>query len=49
MDVGCPYDTRIKKRETSKTEKYTDFKYELLKEWKGAVIKVFILGVIIGF
>ena len=47
-DVGCPFDTRIKERERTKIERYTDLKYELLKVWKGEITKVFILRVIIG-
>ena len=48
VDVGCPFDKRIKEREKTKIEKYTNLKYELLKVWKGKVTKVFILPVIIG-
>ena len=48
MDVGCPFDTRIKERERTKIEKYTDLKYELPKVWKREGTKVFILPIIIG-
>ncbi|CAB3999177.1 Hypothetical predicted protein [Paramuricea clavata] len=27
VDVGCPFDTRVKERERTKIEKYTDLKY----------------------
>ncbi len=48
MDVGCPFDTRVKEREKTKIEKYTDLQYELPKVWRGEVNKVVILPVIIG-
>ena len=48
VDVGCPFDTRIKERERTKIEKYTDLKYELPKVRKGEVTKVFILPIIKG-
>jgi hypothetical protein len=48
VDVGCPFDTRVKGyMERTKLEKYTDLKYELPKVWKGEVTEVFILPVII--
>ena len=27
VDVGCTFDTRVKERERTKIEKYTDLKY----------------------
>jgi hypothetical protein len=48
LDVGCPFDTRVKERERTKIEKYIDRKYELPNVWKGEVTKVFILPVIVG-
>ena len=48
VDVGCPFDARIRERERTKIEKYTDLKYELLKVRKGEMTKVLILPVIIG-
>ena len=47
-DIGCPFVTRIKERETSKIEKYTSLKYELPKVGKGEATKIFILPIIIG-
>ena len=34
VDVGCPFDRSVKARETTKLEKYTGLKYELLRVWK---------------
>lgn len=48
IDVACPFDTRIEKKEREKIEAYTDLKYEILKCWKGEVKKVIIVPVIIG-
>ena len=33
IDVACPFDTRIKKKEQEKIEYYNDLKYEILKCW----------------
>ena len=48
IDVACPFDTRIQKKEKEKVDAYTDLKYEILKVWRGDVKKVVILPVIIG-
>ena len=48
IDVACPFDTRIGKKEREKVEYYTDLKYEILKCWKGEVKKVLIIPIIIG-
>ena len=48
IDVACPFDTRIGKKEREKVEYYTDLKYEILKYWKGEVKKVLIIPIIIG-
>ena len=48
IDVACPFDTRIQKKEKEKVDAYTDLKYEILKVWRGDVKKVIILPVIIG-
>ena len=48
VDGGCSFDTRIKERERTKIEKYTDLKYELPKVWKGEGTRVFILPIIKG-
>ena len=48
IDVACPFDTRIEKKEKEKFEHYTDLKYELLKVWKTDVNKVYIIPIVIG-
>ena len=50
IDVACPFDTRIKKKEQEKIEYYNDLdlKYEILKCWNKEVDKVMILPIVIG-
>ena len=48
IDVACPFDTRIDKKEHEKIEAYTELKYEVLKVWRAEVQKVFIVPIIIG-
>ena len=48
IDVACPSDTRIKKKEQEKIEYYNDLKYEILKCWNKEVDKVMILSIVIG-
>ena len=48
IDVACPFDTRIDKKEHEKIEAYTELKYEVLKVWWAEVQKVFIVPIIIG-
>ena len=40
IDVACPFDTWIGKKEREKVEYYTDLKFEILKCRKGEVKKV---------
>ena len=40
LDVTCPFDTRVIKKEKEKIEFYTDLKYEILKCWKHEVEKL---------
>ena len=48
IDVACPFNARIGKKEREKVEYYTDLKYEILNCWKGKVKKVLIIPIIIG-
>ena len=48
IDVACPFDTRIGKKETEKMEKYTDLRYEILKCWKGEVNSVMVVPIVVG-
>ena len=48
IDVACPFDTRVEKKEKEKFEHYTDLKYELLKVWNMEVTKVYIIPIVIG-
>ena len=48
LDVACPFDTRVIKKEKEKIEFYTDLKYEILKCWKHEVEKAVILPIVIG-
>ena len=48
IDVACPFDTRVEKKEKEKFEHYTDLKYELLKVWNTEVTKVYIMPIVIG-
>ena len=34
MDVACPFESRVDKKEVEKIEKYQDFKRELMMIWK---------------
>ena len=48
VDVACPFDPQIEKREMDEVKDYTDLKYEILKMWKNQVTKVYIVLVVIG-
>ena len=48
IDVACPFDTRIEKKEMERKNAYCDLKYEIFKVYKGEVNKVLIIPVIIG-
>ena len=48
IDVACPFDTRIVRKEKEKMEVYTDLKYEILKCWRNEVKTVIIIPVVIG-
>ena len=48
VDVACPFDTRVEKKEKEKFEHYTDLKYELLKVCNTEVTKVYIIPIVIG-
>ena len=48
VDVACPFDQRIEKKEKNKVKNYTDLKYEMLNVWKNEVTKVNIVPVVIG-
>ena len=48
IDVACPFDTRIGKKETEKMDKYTDLRYEILKCWKGEVNSVTVVPIVVG-
>ena len=48
IDVACPFNARIGKKEREKVEYYTDLKYEILKCWKWEVKKVLIILIVIG-
>ena len=48
IDVACPFDTRIEKKEMEKKDAYCDLKYEIFKVYKGEINKVFIIPIIIG-
>ena len=48
IDVACPFDTRVEKKEKEKFEYYTDLKYERLKVWNTEVTKVYIIPIVIG-
>ena len=47
VDVACPFDSRIEKKEKDKIKNYTDLKYEILKMWKNELTKVYIVTVVI--
>ena len=48
IDVACPFDTRVEKKEKEKFEYYNDLKYEVIKVWKSEVTKVYIIPIVIG-
>eukprot|EP00795_Rhopilema_esculentum_P013890 gene13890-biopygen3805 len=48
IDVACPFDTRVEKKEKEKFEHYTDLEYELLKGWNREITKVYIIPIVIG-
>ena len=48
IDVACPFNTRVEKKEKEKFEHYTDLKDEILKVWNTEVTKVFIIPIVIG-
>ena len=48
IDVVCPFDTRVEKKEKEKFEHNTDLKYELLKVWNREITKVYIIPIVIG-
>ena len=48
IDVACPFDSRIKKKEIEKKDAYCKLKYEILKVYKGEVNQFFIIPIIVG-
>ena len=46
IDVACPFDSRVDKKEVEKIEKYQDLKRELMTIWKCRKICIilFIIG-----
>ena len=48
IDVACPFDTRIDKKEKEKLDAYSDLKYEILKCWKKDINTVVIIPVVVG-
>ena len=40
VDVACPFDPQIEKKENDKVKNYVDLKYDTLKMWKNEVTKV---------
>ena len=48
IDVACPFDTRIDKKEDEKNKHYNDLKYEIKKCWSRDVKKVITVPIIIG-
>ena len=48
VDVACPFDTPIEKKEKDKIKNYTNLKYEISKMWKNEATKVCIVPVVIG-
>ncbi|XP_065055325.1 uncharacterized protein LOC135683870 [Rhopilema esculentum] len=48
IDVACPFDTRVEKKEKEIFEHFTDLKYELLKVWNREITKVYIIPIVIG-
>ena len=48
VDVACPFDPQIEKKEKDKVKNYTDLKYEILKMRKNDVTKVYNVAVVIG-
>ena len=48
VDVACPFDPQIEKKEKDKAKNYTDLKYKIFKMWKNEVTKVYFVQVVIG-
>ena len=48
IDVKCPFDTRIQKKEKEKVDAYAGLKCGVLKVWRGNVKKVVLWPVTIG-
>ena len=48
VDVACPFDPRIEKKEKGKVNNYTDLKYEILEMYRNEVTKVYIVLVVTG-
>ena len=48
VDVACPFDSRIEKKEKKWVKSYTDLKYEILKILKNQGTKVCIIPAVIG-
>ena len=48
IDVACPFDTRVKRKEKEKIDNYMDLKYEIARMWKSEINKVLILPIVIG-
>ena len=48
VDVACPFDPWIEKKEKYKVKNQTDLKYEILKMWKNEITKVYIVPVVTG-
>ena len=46
IDVACPFDTRVKQKESEKIERYHDLKMEIKKMWKCK--KVTVTPIVIG-
>ena len=46
IDIACPFDTRVEKKETEKIDYYQDLKREIIRLWK--LKKVTIIPIIIG-
>jgi hypothetical protein len=48
IDVACPFDSRVDKKEKEKFDHYTDLKFEILKCWSKEIDKVKITPIVIG-
>ena len=40
IDLACPFDTRIEKKEEEKYTNYSELKYEIAKTWKMRKVEV---------